>query len=127
MKIGLNMNSAKRLSIIVSLAFLAACSASDLGTTPGLGNEIGVNLRLNWAAPTERVGDTQLLSSEIDTYRVYYGNNSGYYQHQIDSSKVTYDGADIINFQSGTYYFVVTTIDTDGRESQYSEEIIIEI
>ena len=123
MKIQLKINFVKRLSIIASLVFLAACSVSDIGQ----GNETGINLRLSWAAPTERVGETQLLSSEIDTYRVYYGNNSGYYQHQIDSSNVTYDGVDITNLQSGTYYFVVTTIDTDGRESLYSEEIIIQI
>lgn len=131
MKIRLKMNSVKHLSIISLFVFLAACSANDLGTVPDLGagpgSELGADMRLSWAAPTERESNTQLLSSEIDIYRVYYGNNSGFYEYQIDNSNVTYDGADITGFQKGAYYFVVTTVDTEGRESKYSDEIMVEI
>ena len=84
-------------------------------------------LNITWVAPIEREDSTPIILSEIETYNVYYGNSPGDYQYKIDNSEVTTDSIYIPDFPGGTYYFVITTVTTDGLESQYSDEITVQI
>jgi len=81
------------------------------------------NITLSWVAPVAREDNSALSLSAIAGYKIYYGTTQG----QYSSSATINDGSatdyTFNNFSSATYYFVVTTIDTDGRESQYSPEI----
>ena len=81
-------------------------------------------------APKSREdGSTSISLTEIDSYRVYYGTVAGDYQSQVDLPPVanqTFDLTDLA-LDSGVYYSVVTTVDTEGRESLYSAEIQVEI
>ena len=91
----------------------------------GTGSAPSGVLAINWVAPTQREDGTPLILSEIETYNLYYGSSPGDYQNTINNSNVTTDSVYITDFPGGTYYFVITTIDTDGQESRYSEEIEI--
>jgi len=88
-----------------------------------------VDAILSWTAPTTRMNETTLLSSEISSYRVYYGILSGVYTSTKDvaasacSSTCT---TTISGLSSGTYYFAVTAFDTTSptpNESGYSNEV----
>ena len=85
---------------------------------------------LELTQPTQREDGSALSPSEIDSYRVYYGTAAGDYQIQVDIDPVNIE-ADleslIGDLDTGIYYSVVTTVDTEGRESLYSAEIIVEI
>jgi len=81
------------------------------------------DITLSWASPTEREDNTPLTLSEIAGYKVYYGTTSGQYNNSTiinsgDTTSYLFEA-----FASDTYYFAITTLDTDGRESQKSTEV----
>lgn len=93
-------------------------------------DEPGINtntITLSWGAPSEREDNQPISLSEISGYRIYYSNTQGDYNDSIsinDGSAQEYTFSD---FSTGIYYFVITTVDTGGRESQQSAEIRVEI
>ena len=123
------------MKYILTLVFvlqLFACSGGSGGT--GLGSDTGAGigavsdvLSLSWVAPSEREDGTALYQAEIYGYRIYYGAESGNYQQQIDINDSSADQVQLDNLSSGVYYAVMTTIDVDGRESSYSQEVVITI
>ena len=100
------------LTFLLSL-FLNGCSAGGGDTTAGL----------SWTAPTEREDESALALSAIAGYRVYYGLETGIYHGQIDINDHTATQAQLPSLPSGEYFVVITTIDTDGRESVFSNEV----
>jgi hypothetical protein len=61
-------------------------------------------------------------SPGIAGYRVYYGTASGNYTTSVEVGNVTTDT--VAGLTGGvTYYFAVTAFDTDGDESDFSNEI----
>jgi hypothetical protein len=80
------------------------------------------SVNLSWTAPSQREDGKALSLGEIKGFRIYYGVSPGEYPIQIDI-----DGGNTnentLNMATGTYYFVLTTIDMDGRESGYSEMV----
>ena len=108
------MDFVKIIPLIVLFVILSACGSAHRGT-----------LAIDWVAPTQREDGTALALSDIETYNLYYGNSPGDYQYTIDNSNVTTDSVHIYNFPGGTYYFVITTVTTDGLESPFSEEFEI--
>jgi len=125
----------KFLLVFTIVFVLPACSggggAGDSGissstTTSSLAVPVFGALGVNWTAPLEREDVTPLSLSEIAGYHVYYGTEAGDYQNQLDvESDLT--AAQVPDLLSGTYYVVVTAIDTDGRESLYSSEVVVSI
>lgn len=120
-------NRIKKLLPVACLLTLVSCSADSLDgnntlTLPEFLTELG---NLTWSAPTQREDTTPISTSEIDTYKVYYGTTSGFYKNQIDISKIVGQTAQLEEFNAGTYYFAITTVDTDGRESKYSQEYTV--
>ena len=117
-----------RLKCLLTLALilsLVACSGGDGGT----GNTSGSNavLKLAWVAPSERADNTVLSLSEIKGYRIYYGTEKGNYQNQFEVNDSSAQQAQIAGVPAGDYYLVMTTIDVDGRESAYSQEVVVTI
>ncbi len=86
------------------------------------------SLNLTWVAPSTREDGVGLSLSEISGYRIYYGTESGKYLNQIEVSDGSADQAEITGLEAAsTFYVVMTTVDTAGRESAYSEEVVINI
>jgi len=83
------------------------------------------NITLGWAAPTEREDNTPLALPEIAGYIIYYGTTSGQYDNNVSINSSNTTSHLFEDFATDTYYFVMTTLDTDGRESQQSPEIQI--
>jgi len=85
------------------------------------------DIQISWTAPSEREDNTSLLLSEIVGYKIYYGTAQGQYSNNITVNDGTAVNYTFQNFNTDTYYFVVTTIDSDGLESQYSTEVQVSI
>jgi hypothetical protein len=83
----------------------------------------GQDVNLSWVAPAEREDNTPISMSEIAGYRIYYGKTQGQYTSSIEVNDGSAGGYTITGLSSGTYYFVVTTYDVDGRESGYSQAV----
>jgi len=61
------------------------------------------------------------ISSNIAGYKIYFGNSSGSYGAPVSIGNQT--AYTITGLTSGTYYFAVTAFDTDGNESDFSNEV----
>jgi len=93
---------------------------------------IGVNeanntatVSLSWVAPETREDNQPISLADINGYNVYYGTTPGQYPNKVTINDGTATGHTFINFSTGTHYFVVTTLDTDGRESQHSTVVTV--
>ena len=91
------------------------------------GSAIAAPAKMTWTAPTEREDNTKLKPSEIKQYKVYYGTEPGMYDYTVDvpATGAVPEKAEFTLPTGFTYYFVVTTVDTDGRESLYSQMVKI--
>ena len=90
-------------------------------------NNTPADISLSWVAPAEREDNSALSLSAIAGYKVYYGTTQGQYSDNIAINDGTAAGYTFTRLPADTYYFVVTTIDTEGRESQYSSVVTITI
>lgn len=81
------------------------------------------DISLTWVAPSEREDNTGILLSEIAGYKIYYGSSQDFYSGSVDINDRSTAGYTFRNFSAGTYYFVITTLDTNGQESPFSSEI----
>lgn len=117
----INRLSKSLLALLISFQ-VVACSSSS---SPSNEDITGVIPTLSWVAPSEREDGTPISLSEIAGYRVYYGSSMGSYPNQIDIMDGSAVQANLSSLFPGLYYFVVTTLDTDGRESSFSDEVSI--
>jgi hypothetical protein len=77
------------------------------------------NATLSWDAPTTNADGTPL--TDLAGYRIYFGTSPGIYSKNIDVGNMTVYR--INNLTDGlTYFFAVTAYDSDGNESEYSNE-----
>ena len=70
-----------------------------------------------------RADGSPLSLADIDGYRIYYGSSRGDYPHQVILGDGTATSASLDNIPVGTYYLVMTTYDSAGRESGRSREV----
>ena len=80
------------------------------------------------AAPTEaasvHIAWPPSISPDVAGYRVYYGDQPGFYPNTVQVDGRFTSDAVIGGLEEGkTYFFAVTAYTADGRESRYSEEI----
>jgi len=83
------------------------------------------SVTLSWSPPTQNTDGTNL--DDLAAYKIYYGVSPGDYtnQIQIDNPGVTLYVVD--NLSPNTYYFVSTSINADGIESDYSNTAAISV
>lgn len=77
---------------------------------------------LSWIAPTQNTDGSTLTAAQIASYNIYYGTTSGGPYTNKVSIAGTATSTTITNLTNGTWYFVATTVGTDGLESAYSNE-----
>ena len=79
---------------------------------------------LTWNAPTTNIDGTPITDFSGD-YKIYYGTATGNYSQLTNlnnsNSVVTKEISNLTDGQS--YYFVVTALNTQGIESDYSNEV----
>ncbi len=78
------------------------------------------NIDLTWSAPGTRTDGSPLALSEIGGYKVYMGTVSGVYSPAIDVGNTT--SHTFSSMPAGTYYFAISTYDTNGLESAKTAE-----
>jgi len=132
------MNSKKlitglmKLAGIVAWLFISGCAATTPAGSSTKGTGIAAKV-LDWSVPTMREDGTALPVKQIAGYKIYYGSNSGNYTGSLDINGAKDANGQLVSdytlnsLPHGTYYFTMTTIDTDGRESLYSNEIKVTI
>ena len=76
-------------------------------------------------APTARTDGSPLTN--LAGYIVFYGRMSGIYDYQIDISNPGILTYVVENLVSGDWYFALTAYDSQGIESDRSNEVLREI
>jgi hypothetical protein len=61
--------------------------------------------------------------SQIDGYRVYYGKQKGEYVKGADIKDGAAQSATVTGVPLGEYFVVMTTYDSSGIESDYSQPV----
>jgi hypothetical protein len=100
--------------------FTLTCSGKDGNAVAMLSVSIAGVVTLNWQPPAENVDGTPL--TDLSGYRIYYGEQSKEYANRetvLDPRAVKHDVALV----SGSYYFAMTALDSEGNESGYSNEV----
>jgi len=88
---------------------------------------------ISFTVPTQRMDSTPLLYKDIAHYNVYCGDKTGNYVRKdtvaSPATKITILTVDWSKLKSainpGKNYCVLTTVDTNGRESVYSNEVVV--
>ena len=122
----------RAFSCLLIVAQLVACGGgggsdraeSSLDSSITSAIQVVRSATLSWTAPVARSDQTPLSLADIGGYRVYYGGVEGEYPYQIDVNDGTAVDVVIRDLPTGTYYFVVTTYDIEGRESEYSSVVV---
>jgi hypothetical protein len=99
---------------------IAALSAFTITVEP-----VGVSsFTLSWSAPTKNDDGTPL--ADLAGYRIYYGTTSGEYNVTIEvNAGVTNYVID--NLAPGTYFLVMTSVNSEDVESDYTPELSFEL
>ena len=90
-------------------------------------NAFASDAGLTWFAPVEREDNTAFAETEIMEFRVYYGTKPGVYTHTAFVRRVDVGATPLsltLALPTGfTYYFAITTVDLQERESGKSKEV----
>ncbi len=86
---------------------------------------VGLLVTLDWIPPTVNVDGTPLL--DLAGYNVYFGPETGVYldfRHLGNPGLVTY----VLDLpSSGSWFIVITALDSAGNESDLSNEIVVSV
>lgn len=79
------------------------------------------SVTLEWTAPTHREDGTPLTN--LAGYNIYYGRMSEVYDYHIDVDNPGVTSYVVEGLKPGKWYFVLSAYDSDGIESNFSNEI----
>lgn len=85
------------------------------------------SIELSWSIPSSREDGSDLELYEIDGYVVSYGTDSENLNNTVDIIGYGETSVVIDELESGTYYFAIATIDSEGVQGAFSEAIETEI
>jgi len=83
------------------------------------------SVALSWTAPTVRTDGSPLTN--LAGYKIFYGRMSGIYDYQIDISNPGILTYVVENLVSGDWYFALAAYDSQGLESDRSNEVLRQI
>jgi len=83
------------------------------------------SVTLSWSAPTARTDGSPLTN--LAGYKIFYGRMSGIYDYQIRINNPGILTYVVENLVSGDWYFALAAYDSQGLESDRSNEVLREI
>jgi len=83
------------------------------------------SVTLSWTPPTQNVDGSTF--SDLIAYRIYFGSESGNYSRSVQVDNPGVASYVIDNLVPDTYYFVATSINSQGMESAHSNEAIKQV
>jgi hypothetical protein len=116
---GLYENIVVRVSDGEATASLSPVDIAVVDPEPVVGD-----VSLEWVAPTTRTDGSSLDMSEIGGYKVYMGTSDDSLEQVIDLADNSVSDYVVEDLATGDYYFAVTTYDTEGNESSYSNVVM---
>lgn len=113
----------KKLALVIAMLMPFSVMA-DITVDP----TVDPSYTLTCTQPIEREDGTPLAIGEIAENRFYIGTAPNDYQEQISNIPASCSlNVDATAVADGNYYYVVTVVDTDGRESLYSTPFVVTV
>lgn len=78
------------------------------------------SIELTWDIPQEREDGSELTLGEINGYVIAYGTSENDLSNELVVEGASVTSAVLENLNSGTYYFSIATVDSDGVQGAYS-------
>lgn len=94
--------------------------AASLTVTPV---QIISSIELTWDIPQEREDGSDLSLGEINGYVIAYGTDQNDLSSQLSVEGASSTSTVLEDLSSGTYFFSIATIDSDGVQGSYSNVI----
>ncbi len=82
--------------------------------------ELPSSIELTWDIPQEREDGSELALYEINGYVIVYGTDQENLSGQLTVDGATSTNAIFADLTTGTYYFAIATVDSDGVQGAYS-------
>ena len=117
----------RALSTSRSTDYVTQRSTTDVDRSRSTATRRAEYTQLQWNAPATRADGSKLYMGDIDGYRIYYKlkDQSRYTIITIHSASET--SFSLSGFRPGTYEFYVSTLDTEGLESQPSSTVMVSV
>lgn len=119
---GIIANKMYKILLIIASFLIAGCG--DVTLTKGSIGVVAVDdtASISWVAPMTNIDGSPLI--DLDGYRIYYGLiGEGNLTHFIDLQNEQLTSYKIEGLTSGNWFFAMTAYNTNGIESEYSEEV----
>ena len=103
-------------------ALLSGCIDPGPGSThapTASPSSAGGAATISWEAPTTNTDGTPL--TDLAGYRIYYGSSPDKLGHSVQIKTIGLQTYVIDDLQSGTWYFAVMAVASDGSESGLSD------
>ena len=116
----------KKVLCAIVVPQLIACGGGGGGSEGGSSSATSADtgsITLAWTAPVTRADGEPMSLAEIGGFRIYYGKSVANYQKTVDVTDGTATTAIMTDVPAGNYFIVMTTYDTEGRESRFSSEV----
>ena len=84
-------------------------------------------IQLSWNAPTQRVNGVSLAANEIASYQVFHADSATGELTQLATVNGGERSLQVEELTSGTHYFAVATVDTQGLISSRSTRIAVAV
>ena len=85
--------------------------------------QVTSSIELTWDIPQAREDGSDLSLGEIDGYVIVYGTDANNLSNQLVVEGASNTSAQLLDLASGTYYFAIATVDSDGVQGAYSSVI----
>lgn len=102
-------------------AYVLTCTDGSRSAKAMIGISVYGTIALTWIPPETRVDGSPFV--EPAGYHIYFGSRSRDYTNRVFVRNPDAN-AKILVLPSGNYYFAMTSLDRDGLESRYSNEVI---
>jgi len=107
--------------VVVAALMLGYFTLDKIVLSPQRQAKFDGSITLSWTAPTANEDQTPL--TDLAAYIIHYGTQVGQYSNTIHIDDPKSTSCKIDNLSSGTYYFAITAISTDGVESALSNMV----
>jgi len=121
MPTGADVGTYRGITVTVAAGGQMRALSFDLEVV-AVGNQ---SIMVAWLAPTENDDGTPLTN--LAGYRIRYGQQSGIYTGEVNITNPGLATYVISGLAAGTYYLVLSAVNTSGAESEYSNEASVAV
>ncbi|MBI5451174.1 MAG: fibronectin type III domain-containing protein [Gammaproteobacteria bacterium] len=114
--------------LIIIAALVTGCGGGANAHVPNTSNAMNLaSVKINWQAPTDRIDGSAFKSGEISGYKLYYGTTDAPYSNAVSITDPAATQYMLVGVRGSVYYVAMTVVDQGGNESQFSNQLQVNL